>query len=166
MKRLEFAIDQIRSVRGYTNNLLASIDTADWFRMPVPGVTHIGWEVGHLAMAEYRLCLQRTRGVRPEDEDLIGSEILERYKRGSVPHPAPSANPSVETLRAALDRVHEQTLAELPSLTEKELDEAADPSHPMFHTKFEALLWCVRHEAIHTGHIALLRRQLGAPPLR
>src|SRR6185369_320780 len=71
MSRLQLAFEQITFVRSYTTRLLDSIKLDDWFRQPAGGVTHVAWQVGHLAMAEYRLALERLRGVRPEDADLI-----------------------------------------------------------------------------------------------
>ena len=70
MSRLALAIEQIIFARNYTLRFLDTIDEADWFRMPSDGVTHIAWQVGHLAMAEYRMALQRIRGAQPEDANL------------------------------------------------------------------------------------------------
>jgi len=159
-------LEEIRTARGYTCGLLAAVDGTAWFRIPSAGVSHIAWQVGHIAMAEYRLCLDRMRGVRPEDEDLISADLLERFGKGSVPEPDPAKNPSPDEVRAAFDRVHEQVLAELPGLPDNVLDEKVAPPHPMFSTKLGALSWAPRHELLHTGQIALLRRQLGAAPLR
>ena len=64
MELVALARDQIASARNYTVKLLEGIDVADWFRMPADGITHIAWQVGHLAMAEYRLCLWQVRGKR------------------------------------------------------------------------------------------------------
>src|SRR5262245_36249532 len=59
---LSLAIQQIEFARGYTLSLLADIDESDWFRLSDGCPTHIAWQVGHLAMAEYGLCLFRQRG--------------------------------------------------------------------------------------------------------
>ena len=47
--------------------LFFAADPAEWFRQPTEGVTHIAWQVGHLALAEYWLTLERIRGRRPDD---------------------------------------------------------------------------------------------------
>ena len=65
--QVQFALDQIVFARGYTVKLLDATPTADWFRMPPGGVSHIGWQVGHLAMGQYRWLLERVRG-RAESE--------------------------------------------------------------------------------------------------
>ena len=62
--RLEIAIKHIEFARSYTLGLIEGLDDDDWFRQATEGVTHIAWQVGHLAMAEYGLCLFRVRGRR------------------------------------------------------------------------------------------------------
>jgi hypothetical protein len=72
MSRLQQAIDQITFARTYTLRLLDQVKEEDWFRQPTAGITHIAWQVGHLATAEFRLGLLRVRGDRPEDEKIMG----------------------------------------------------------------------------------------------
>ena len=69
--RLELAREQIVFARNYTLRFLYQLPDDDWFRQPPGGVKHIAWQVGHLAMAEYRLAIERIRGRLAEDEDLI-----------------------------------------------------------------------------------------------
>jgi len=164
MTRLDYAIDQIRTARAYTNELLASVDPRDWFRIPNAGVSHIGWQVGHLAFAQFRLPLQRVRGDRPGDELLFSPAMFELFGARSEPKPDPAAYPPAAEIRAVFDRVHEQVMRELPTYTDATLDEPTARPHPLFTTKFGALTWCCRHEMLHAGQIGLLRRQLGAQP--
>jgi hypothetical protein len=165
MTRLTLAVDQIASARNYTLRLLDATGPADWLRRPTEGVSHIAWQVGHLAMAEYRLALERLRGPRPEDATLIVEPFLRRFGRESVPDPDPAKNPSPSEIRAVLDRVHQQALRELAMLTDEELDQPSLKPHPLFTTKLGALLWCGQHEMVHAGQIGLLRRLLGYAPL-
>ena len=48
-------------------SLLEGLSEHDWFRQPSEGVTHVAWQVGHLAAAQYSLGLVRLRGERPDD---------------------------------------------------------------------------------------------------
>ena len=59
--RLETAIANLEQVRNYTNDLLDHTDEADWFRTAGDDVTHIGWQVGHLAICERFLLMTRMR---------------------------------------------------------------------------------------------------------
>src|SRR5262245_5901452 len=103
MSRLQLAIEQIVFARNYTTGLLDRTPTAEWFRQPPGSVSHVAWQVGHLAFSEYRLALWRIRGERPDDGALCSPEFRRLFGAGSVPQPD-SAYPPAE-LRAALDRV-------------------------------------------------------------
>ena len=52
MSRLQLAIEQIVFARNYTIGLLDQTPTTEWFRQPPGGVSHVAWQVGHLAFAE------------------------------------------------------------------------------------------------------------------
>ncbi len=166
MSRLELVIDQIRKTRNYTEDLLDNIQPEDWFRQPSEGVTHIAWQVGHLAMAQYRLAIQRIRGQKPDDQALIPESFLSQFGKGSVPDPDPDKYCRPDEIRQVFDRVHQQVVAELESLPEELLDESTDSPHPMFNTKLGALQWSAQHEMLHAGQIGLLRRLFGNEPLR
>jgi hypothetical protein len=160
MSIVSVALEQMEFARKYTNELLDAIDLQDWFAMP-GGVTHVAWQVGHLAMAEYRLLLDRVRGPRPDDAELLTDQFLQRFARESDPSPDPAAYPSPAELRATLDRVHEHVLRDLPSVPEGSLDEPLIMPHRLCRTKKMVLFWCPQHEFLHAGQIGLLRRQLG-----
>jgi uncharacterized damage-inducible protein DinB len=159
------AREQITFARAYTRRLLDHTPAELWFRQPAEGVTHIAWQVGHLAMAQYRLVLERTRGQRPGDAELISDDFLARFGRDSVPDPSAARYPAVADLRGVFDRVHEQVLRELGELREEELDAPPVKPHSLCATKRACLFWCAQHEMVHTGQIGLLRRLLGQAPL-
>src|SRR6516225_4205813 len=127
------AIEQIVFARNYTLGLLDQTPTTEWFRQPAGGVSHVAWQVGHVAFSEYRLALWRIRGERPDDDALFSPEFKHLFGADSVPQ-ADSAYPPDE-LRAVLDRVHRQVLGELPGLDEAELDQAVPHPHPFAKTK-------------------------------
>jgi uncharacterized damage-inducible protein DinB len=162
---LQHALDLITSARRYTLRLLDSVPEAEWFRQPAEGISHLAWQVGHLAMAEYRLALERIRGRRPEDAALISEDFLTRFGRTSVPELDSNRNPPPGEIRGVFDRVHEQVLRELPQVTPATLAEPVARPHPIADTKLASLIWCAQHEMVHAGQIGLLRRLLGHPPL-
>jgi hypothetical protein len=145
---------------------LDAIDAGDWFRQPPGGVTHVAWQVGHIAVAQYYLALARVRGPKDADADLIPEAMFGAFGKGSEPSGAAAAYPSVDAIRGTFDGVHEAALECVRGLTEDVLDEKVDKPHPMFDTKGQALLFCPHHEMIHAGQIGLLRRLMGAGPLR
>lgn len=166
MSQLQLAIEQIVYARDYTFSLLDQTPTSEWFRMPPGGVSHIGWQVGHLAIAQYRLALWRIRGTQPRDDTLYPQEFVGLFGYESVPIADPSKYPSQAEIRVVLDSVHGQVLRELAGLDEAELDQPVMFPHPIAKTKRLAILWCSHHEMLHAGQIGLLRRQLGYEPIR
>ena len=77
MSRLQLATDQIVFARKYTLGLLAQTPTTDWFRLAPGGISHVAWQVGHIAFSEYRLALWRIRGSQADP-----TYSLEAAKRG------------------------------------------------------------------------------------
>jgi hypothetical protein len=55
-------------------------------------------QVGHLAMAQYGLCLFRIRGRQSEDAELMSSAFRKKYFKGTTPdaHPSIAAAPKGE----------------------------------------------------------------------
>jgi DinB superfamily len=163
MTRLQTAIDQIRFARNYTLRLLNHTKEDDWFKMP-GGITHVAWQVGHLATSQYRMVFERVRGGRPEDAELMSDDFRKPFIRDSVPSEA-SAYPSCSEIRTVFDRMHERVMVWLPTLNETELDQPILTPHSLVKSKFEALMWCGQHEFVHAGQIGLIRRLLGCPPV-
>jgi len=164
MTPLSIAMDQIRASRAYSLRLLDDTPAELWFRRPTEGVTHLAWQVGHLAMAQFRLGLVRLRGSRPEDAELLPPSYLDLFGIKSVPALTPVGHPTREELLTTLERVHRQVMLEAPELPESQWNDPAGNPHPEFDTKLGALYWCSRHEMLHAGQIGLLRRLLGCQP--
>ncbi len=112
------------------------------------------------------MALERIRGPRPEDTELISEDFRRLFGRNSIPDPDPGKYPSQAEIRAVFDQVYQQVLRELPGVDESELDKPPLKPHPAVKTKLWALLFCAQHEAVHAGQIGLLRRLLGYAPLR
>lgn len=164
MSRLHLALNEIVAARCYTQSLLDGLSESEWFGMPAGGVTHIAWQAGHLAMAQYRLALERLRGAQSGDEQLIAPAILAQFGKDSTPKAAAAQNPPVDELRALMDRVHQRVLDELADYPDGDLDLPPHKPHRLFDTRLGSLFWCARHEMLHAGQIGLLRRLLGKPP--
>lgn len=164
--RIEIVLKQLEFARTYTTALLADLDGDDWFYAPPGIVTHVAWQIGHIAMAEYGLCLFRQRGRQPEDLELMSSSFRKQFSRGSTPELDPSKNPPIADIRSTFDRVHAQVLKELPTFAPATLDEPVDLPYAGYPTKFGALLLASHHELLHAGQIGMVRRALGKAPIR
>ena len=163
---VDVARKQIEFARNYTQTLLVDVDDDAWFRQPAGSATHLAWQVGHLAMAQYMLTLFRLRGKLPEDEQLIPKSFLKRFVKGSVPQGDPSAYPPVAEILEVFRGVHTRLMEQLPSYGDRDLDATVVEPYAVFNTKLGSLFFCASHEMLHAGQIGLIRRLLGKPPLR
>ncbi len=166
MDALQLAIDQIRFARDYTLTLIDETPAELWFEIPSGAPGHIAWQVGHLAMAQYGLCLFRIRGRSEDDPDLMPSTFRKKYSRGTTPNPDPAGNPSVAGIREVFDRVYQQAMQEMPGYSADVLQEPVELPYTAYPNKLGCLLFCSHHEQIHAGQIGLIRRHLGLPPVR
>jgi hypothetical protein len=164
--RLEAALERIRRVRAYTRQYLPDLTSDEWFWSPSEYTTHIGWQIGHIAVAQYNLCLRRLRGRTADDSSLISDAYIDAFKIGSQPLAGAKANLPLEEIQRVFDAVYNQVLTELPLVDNAELDAPVDPPHPAFKTKLGAIDYSPSHELVHAGQIAMLRRLMGKPPLR
>ena len=119
----------------YTLSLLADIAEDEWFRVPPGAKTHLAWQVGHLAMAEYGLCLFRVRGRKSEDLELMPSKFRKQYSRGSTPDANPATQSTPAELLATLAAIHTQSLTEMATYTSAQLDEPTDMPYAVYPTK-------------------------------
>ncbi len=163
---LSLALQQIEFARNYTLSLLADIDEGEWFCLSEGCPTHLAWQVGHLAMAEYGLCLYRQRGRQPIDRELMPGEFRKKFSRGSAVESDAGQYPSASEIRAVFDRVHAQVLQESQSFEPQQLAEAVDMPYAVEATKLGSLYFCSHHEMLHAGQIGLIRRLLGKQPVR
>ncbi len=165
-QRLIDAIAAIEKARSYSLALLADVPDSQGYQQPSEGVTHIAWQAGHLAMAQYAICLARRRGSEPGDRELMSREFRKQFGKGSTPNPDPAGQPTPEKIRGVMAAIHQQSLLELADEQEERLLEPLAAPHEMFNTLLEALQFCSAHEMMHAGQIGLLRRLLGHKPLR
>jgi hypothetical protein len=164
--QLETAIKALEFARQYSSQLLEGIEPDEWFRPVADGVTHLAWQVGHLAMAEYGLTMLRLRGKTPEDRQLISNDFFRRFMKQSVPSPDPAQYPPMEEILDVYLRVHQRALEELATYSDDDLREPLPEPYAVFPTKLGSVFFCAAHEMLHAGQIGLIRRQLGKPPVR
>ncbi|MCH2124835.1 MAG: DinB family protein [Pirellulaceae bacterium] len=163
---LEIAIQQIIYARQYTQSLLAGIEDSLWFQMPAGSPTHLAWQVGHLAMAQYGLCLFRQRGRQEVDTQLMSSQFRKRFSKGSTPESDPDRYPTLSEIRDVFQVIYDQSMKELGEYQDSDLETPIDEPYAVIPTKLGALYFCASHEMLHAGQIGLIRRLLGVEPLR
>lgn len=162
----DIIFEDLQQVRAYTNDMLRHVDESLWFRQPTPDANHVAWQVGHMAIAQYALCLKRIRGVRQTDEFFDFDEYNHLFGKGSEPSPSEHDYPTAGEIRRTFDRIHQCVIDSRAEWTDELLQTAVDSPHPMFDSKGGSLRFSAKHEMLHTGQIGLLRRQLGCTFLR
>lgn len=164
--QLQAAVERLAMARRRVKEFTDDLTPDQWFWRPAEFTTHVAWQVGHVAVSEYNLCLRRLRGRTKEDETLIPDAFIEHFKLGSQPLAGAENYPPIAEIQRVLDAVHAQTLKELATLSDEELDVPVEQPHPVFKTKLGAVDYAPSHEMVHAGQIALLRRLMGKQALR
>jgi len=163
---LDAALGQIAFTRQYLLEMLAATPTELWHGIPSGGVTHIAWQVGHLAVSQYGLLMYRQRGRASGDLDLIPGWFRKRYGRGTVPQAEVAERDAAADLLARLARIHQQAIEELRQSDPARLLEPTEMPYAVYPNKLGAVLFAPLHEQLHIGQIGLLRRQLGLAAVR
>ena len=164
--KLDLAVAQIQFARGYTKQLLSDIQEDEWFRRSDGCPSHLAWQVGHLAMAQYGLTLARIRGRERSDRDLVSKQFYACFKKGSDPFASDADFPSISEIHDTMDRIHVESMTELAKHTDESLSEKLPEPYAVFDTKLGSVFFCSSHEMLHAGQIGLLRRMLGKVPVR
>ena len=166
----ERIIYQLERTRVLSLQMIERVPHHQWFEMPA-GVTHVAWNVGHLAIAEYFLGLVFVRGARESDREILPESYAELFGYGSTAIADSNGYPNPPELLKVLSTVHEAVIQEAKSMTPKDLNEPCVflegefDHHPIFEDKGGALEWLGYHEHVHIGTIGLLRRELGSKPI-
>lgn len=165
--QISYILEDLKQARAYATDMLSHTDESLWFRQPAEGIYHVAWQVGHMTIAQYGLCLKRIRGESASDNEILPvEEYAHLFGKGSLPLPSEHDYPTPVELRTAFENVHTQVLKETAALSEDSLDESAGPTHPMFTTKGGSLRFSAKHEMLHVGQIGQLRRLLGCKFIR
>jgi uncharacterized damage-inducible protein DinB len=164
--KLQAAIARLELARRRVQEFTDDLAPDQWFWHPAEFTTHVAWQVGHLAVSEYNLCLRRIRGRTKADETLIPDAFIEHFKLGSQPVAGAENYPPIAEIKRVFNAVHAQSLQELATLSDEALDVPLEQPHPVFQTKLGAVDYAPSHEMVHAGQIGLLRRLMGKPALR
>lgn len=162
----DVALGQMRFTREYLLSLLENVSADQWNVIPPGSTSHIAWQVGHLAVAQYGLMLFRQRGRAEGDIELMPGWLRKNFGKGTQPSTDPSCVPSRDELLSILDRIHQRSLNEAAEYAASSLAEPADMPYAVYPLKLGALLFAPIHESIHIGQIGILRRMLGLAPVR
>jgi len=160
------AVGQMQFARDYTLTLIQDIPYEQWYAQPSEVPTHLAWQIGHLAVAEYGLMLFRQRGRAEGDLELMPGWLRKKFSRGTRATSEEETAIQPEEILGFLNRIHDQAMKESAMLPAASLGELTDMPYAVHPLRLGALLFCPLHESIHAGQIGILRRLLGKDPVR
>jgi len=149
---LEFA-------RRSTLKMVDDIPTEKFCSKPLDGANHALWVLGHLAVTDdWFAC---TIGNR---ESVIDESWGPLFGMKSEPSEDPSTYPSIDEIKAGLERARQSLLTGFESLDEQQLQgpvpDELEGFAPNVGGAAFTLAW---HEGFHAGQLSAVRRSLGLP---
>jgi DinB superfamily len=141
---------------------LGDLTDAELIRRPHPECNHILWQLGHLIASEH----QMVESVLPGSMPPLPAGFAERY----TPETAKSDDPAKFDSRATLMKVYREqrdaAVAKLQALSNEELSRESPEAVRSYAPDVAAIFGLQGgHWLMHAGQWAVLRRQLGRPPL-
>jgi hypothetical protein len=138
---------------------LEDLSDSELFHRPCPGANHINWQLGHLIVSEHQLISRAISGAMPALPDGFAG----RYTAETASLDKPDAFCTKQELLEAARQQRMATLAALEKLNDSDLDR---PSGIDFAPTVAAVFSLQgSHWLMHAGQWAVIRRQLGRPPL-
>lgn len=152
----------IDSAKFITLEYLADLSDDDMLKRPHPDCNHIKWQVGHLISAEH----QMVNGVCPGSMPDLPDGFADRYTKETAASDDADAFDSKADLRQLLEDQRAATLQALSSLSDEDLDKPA-PEEMQGYAPTIGDVFSLQggHWMMHAGQWAIIRRQLGRPPL-
>jgi hypothetical protein len=138
---------------------LQDLTDAEFLRRPHPGCNHINWQVGHLIAAENMMIEKVAPGSMPA----LPAGFAEKYTKETAGSDDAAKFATKDELIAIFKAQRAGTLAALAKETDANLDQATGVDYAQTVAAMYSLQGS--HWLMHAGQWAVLRRQLGRPPL-
>lgn len=131
-------------------------------KRPHEGCNHIKWQLGHLIVSDN----QMVNGAAPGSMPDLPEGFAEKYTKETSSSDDPAAFDSKEDLLALYQQQREATLVALDGLSDEDLSQPSPEEMQSYApTAGAAFSLLGGHWLMHAGQWAVLRRQLGRPPL-
>jgi hypothetical protein len=149
----------IESAQMVSSMYLEDMSDKELLHRPCNGANHINWQVGHLIAAEHGMMEKVAPGSMPP----LPAGFEERYTKETSTSDKPESFCSkAELLKVAAEQ-RKGTLAALAKITDADLDK---PTGVEYAPNVAAMFSLQGgHWMMHAGQWAVIRRQLGRPPL-
>ena len=131
-------------------------------RRPHPQCNHLNWQIGHLIASEHAI----VEAVVPGSMPALPDGFAQRYGKETAASDDASAFDSKDQLLSVYRAQRAGTLAALSTLSDEQLDKPS-PEAIRGYAPNVAAAFSMQgsHWLMHAGQWAVVRRQLGKPPL-
>lgn len=131
-------------------------------KRPHPNCNHINWQLGHLILNEHEMVNAIYPGSMPE----LPAGFAGRYGRENAKSDDPKSFDNKEVLLETYKKQRAGTLAALAKATDADLDKPSPEAMQGYAPNYGAVFSLQGgHYLMHAGQWAVVRRQLGLPPL-
>jgi len=138
---------------------LGDLTDEELMHRPCEGGNHINWQLGHLLVAEHGMIEQAVPGSMPP----LPEGFAEKYAKETSTSDDASAFLTKAELMEIFEKQRAGTMAALESIDPADLDRETGVEYaPKVANLFEMQ---GTHWVMHAGQWAVIRRQLGRPPL-
>ena len=149
----------IKSSEDIVSSYLGDLNDADLLHRPAPGCNHINWQLGHLIVAENKIISDAVPGSMPA----LPAGFAEKYTKETSTVDDPKKLCSKDELMRVYQQQRAATKAALEKTSEKDLDKPLTGWTPNVGAAFAGATGM--HWLMQVGQWAVVRRQLGRPPL-
>jgi hypothetical protein len=144
------------------SSYLDDLTDEEMMHRPHPDCNHIKWQVGHLIQSEHEMINGCIPGAMPE----LPGGFAEKYTRETAGNDDPGFFHSKPELMKVFEQQRAATLSALEKLSEKDLSNPAPEAMQSYAPNWAAAFAMQdAHWVMHAGQWAVIRRQLGRPPL-
>jgi len=139
---------------------IEDLNDKDLLRRPSPGCNHINWQIGHLISSEHRMGNTVAPGSMPE----LPAGFDARYTKETAAIDDPAKFCTKAELLAVYKQQRAATLAALAKVSD---DAELDRTTGVDYAPTVGAMYSLQgsHWLMHCGQWAIVRRQLGRPPL-
>lgn len=162
MNAIETLRISLTTAQAITNNSLQDLTDQEMLHRPHPNSNHLKWQLGHLILSNHRMIGESFSAKLPPLPD----GFVERYGKENAGCDQPDRFDSKQDLVRLFQRQQAAIKDLLEQLTPDDLDlNAPQAIRNYAPTMGAALALIPLHWMMHAGQWAVIRRQLGRPPL-
>ncbi|MDT0608140.1 DinB family protein [Croceitalea rosinachiae] len=150
---------EFQFIHNWTTGLISSLDEEQWKVTPSVVNTNIHWLSGHILHDNYWHAIGCITQPSYEFQSALEIDRFKKYfQKDSDSSAYIEERPGREEILDGLSLCNMEVLKVVKDMTESELEQQTLVPNPVAKTKYESLIFAVKHQMWHNGQIAMLRR--------